>query len=132
DHARAHECLSELPLSFRRKTRLRSDNYLREPPRRKNVRTLRVQGSEPSGDHQIQSALSRIGLSQHGYQELGDCRSAFRLLTRSRVTRNLGRNRSGVPHRFTGSVKNSSILWKRLTQSNPANYAGVGKAPVWE
>jgi hypothetical protein len=28
--------------------------------------------------------------------------------------------------------KNSSIPWKRLAQSTPANYAGVREAPVWK
>src|SRR5204863_5860239 len=100
DHARANECLSELSLSLRRKTRVRSDNYLREPSRRKNVRTIRVQGFESGRDDQIQSVLSRIGLPEYRHQKSRNGRSAFRLLSRSRVTEIGGKNRSGVQHRF--------------------------------
>ena len=56
-------------------------------------------------DHQIQSVLSRIGLPQHRHQELGNGRPAFRLLTRTRVTRNRRAERSGVQHRFPSSAK---------------------------
>ena len=54
----------------------------------KMLRTLRLQGFESGRDHQYQSVLPRIGLPQHGYQKLGNRRSAFRLFTRTRVTRN--------------------------------------------
>ncbi len=63
-------------------------SHVREPPRRKNVRALRIQSFESGGDHKIQSVLSRVGLPQHGDQELGNRRPTFRLLTRPRVTRN--------------------------------------------
>src|SRR6266481_3085582 len=85
DYARAHERLSELSVSFRRKTRVRPDHYVREPARRKNVRTLRVQGFESSGDHKIQSILSRVRLSQHGDQEFGDVRPTFSLFAHPRI-----------------------------------------------
>src|SRR5262245_43968760 len=87
DYARAHERLSQLSVSLRRKTRVRADHHAREPTRRKNVRTLRIQGFESSGDHQIQSLLSRVGLSQHGHQELGDGRPTFSLFAHSRIVR---------------------------------------------
>src|SRR5262249_25201283 len=70
------------------KTRLWPDHHVREPPRRKNVRTLRLQGFEPGRDHEIQSVLPRVGLPQYSHQEPGDRRPAFRLLTRPRVVRN--------------------------------------------
>ena len=40
---------------IRRKTRVRPDHYVREPARRKDVRTLRLQGFESSGNHKIKA-----------------------------------------------------------------------------
>src|SRR5262249_48851214 len=88
DNPRADECVSELPLSLRGETRLWPDHHVREPTRRENVRTIRLQGFESGRNHQIQSVLSRVGLPQYRHQELGDRRPAFRVLTRPRVTRN--------------------------------------------
>src|SRR4030095_375928 len=85
NYARADERVSKLPVSLRRKTSLRPDHHVRKPPRRKNVRTLRVQGFEPGRDHQIQSVLSRIGLPQHRHQEFGNRRPALRVLARPRI-----------------------------------------------
>src|SRR5262249_39637088 len=101
-HPPAHERLSELPISLRGKTWLWADNNIRKPPWGKKVRTLWLQRFESGRDHQKTKVLFLNGLPQHRYQEFGNRRSTFRLLTGTRVTQNLGWNRSGVRHRFNG------------------------------
>src|ERR1700758_4852364 len=101
DYARADERVLKLSVSLRRKTRVRPDQYVREPARRKDVRTLRLQGFESSGDHQIQSLLSRVGLSQYGDQEFGDGRASVSLFAYPRIVRQVFFKRLPVSFYFS-------------------------------